>query len=80
MRGEAAKLRRAHREARKGAIRELRKDARFLAGVQQRERREKDREYADWLHKVHATLEGERAEQKALENEKARAKRRAGKK
>jgi nucleolar protein 14 len=79
-RAEAAKLRRAHRDARKGALRELRKDARFLAGVQRRERQEKDGEYADWLHKVHASLEEERAEDKALEKEKGRVKRRAGRK
>jgi len=77
-RQEAAKLRRQYKEERKGAIRELRKDARFLAGVEQEKQREKDQSYQARMKKVFGSIEVERAEEKALEREKARAKRRAG--
>jgi len=75
---EAAKLRRQYKEERKGAIRELRKDARFLAVVEQEKQREKDKSYHEHMKKVFGSIEVERAEEKALEREKARAKRRAG--
>jgi nucleolar protein 14 len=68
------------RRREKGAIRELRKDARFLAGVEQEKQREKDRSYHERMKKVFGTIEVERAEEKALEREKAREKRRAGRK
>jgi len=77
-RQEAAKLRRQYKEERKGAIRELRKDARFLAGVEQEKQREKDKSYHERIKKVFGSIEVERAEEKALEREKARAKKRAG--
>ena len=64
----------------KGAIRELRKDARFLAGVQQKEQKEKDQAYEDRMRKVFGSIESERAEQKAMEREKAKEKKRAGRK
>ena len=79
-RQEASKLRRQYKEERKGAIRELRKDARFLAGVEQERRIEKDRSYHDRMKKVFGSIEMERAEEKALEREKVREKRRAGRK
>jgi nucleolar protein 14 len=61
-------------------MRELRKDARFLAGVQRQKDKEKDQAYEVRMRKVFASLEGERAEQKAMEREKARDRRRSGKK
>ncbi|TFY63142.1 hypothetical protein EVG20_g6438 [Dentipellis fragilis] len=79
-RNEAAKLRRQYKQERKGAIRELRKDSRFLAGVEQEKQREKDAAYQKSMKRVYGSLEGERAEEKAMEREKAREKRRAGKK
>ncbi|KAI0254820.1 Nop14-like protein [Lactifluus subvellereus] len=79
-RQEAAKLRKQYKEERKGAIRELRKDASFLAGVEQEKQREKDRAYHERMKKVFGGIEVERAEEKALEREKAREKRRAGRK
>ncbi|KIY66708.1 Nop14-like protein [Cylindrobasidium torrendii FP15055 ss-10] len=79
-RNEAAKLRNQVKQERKGAIRELRKDSRFLANVQQEQQREKDKSYRDSLRKVYGSIEGERAEEKAMEKEKARDKKRAGKK
>ena len=79
-RQEAAKLRKQYKEERKGAIRELRKDARFLATVEQERQREKDKSYNERMKKVFGSMEVERAEEKALEREKAREKRRAGRK
>ncbi|KAA1466565.1 Nop14-like protein [Dentipellis sp. KUC8613] len=79
-RNEAAKLRRQYKQERKGAIRELRKDSRFLAGVEQEKQREKDAAYAKSMKRVYGSIEGERAEEKAMQREKAREKRRAGKK
>ncbi|KAL0950116.1 hypothetical protein HGRIS_010113 [Hohenbuehelia grisea] len=79
-RNEASKLRYQLKKERKGAIRELRKDAKFLAAVQQEKQKEKDRSYNDRMKRVFGSLEGERAEQKAMEREKSRDKKRAGKK
>lgn len=79
-RNEAAKLRRQFKQEKKGAIRELRKDARFLAAVKQKEQQEKDRMYNERLKKAHASIDPERAEEKAMLREKAKEKRRAGRK
>ncbi|KAF7302262.1 hypothetical protein MIND_00793300 [Mycena indigotica] len=79
-RNEAAKLRAQYKQERKGAIRELRKDARFLAGVEQERQREKDRAYGERMQKVVGEIQTERAEEKAMEREKAKQKKRAGRK
>lgn len=79
-RHEASKLRAQYKEERKGAIRELRKDARFLASEQQKKQKAKDKMYSDSMNKVMASMGSERAEQKALERDKAKEKRRAGRK
>ncbi|OSD04573.1 Nop14-like protein [Trametes coccinea BRFM310] len=79
-RNEAAKLRAQYKQERKGAIRELRKDARFLAAEQQKKQKEKDREYNERMKRVFSSLESERAEEKAMEREKMKDKRRAGRK
>jgi len=78
-RNEAVKLRRQIKQEKKGAIRELRKDARFLATVKQKEQQEKDRAYNERLRKAHASIDPERAEEKVMLREKAKGKRRAGK-
>ncbi|KAL0577466.1 nucleolar complex protein 14 [Marasmius crinis-equi] len=78
-RKEATKLRNEYKKERKGAIRELRKDAKFLAGVEQSKQKEKDRQYSESMKKAFSSLESERAEQKSMDREKAKAKRRAGK-
>ena len=44
------------------------------------EQKEKDRTYNEKMKKVFSSLEGERAEQKAMEKEKMREKKRAGRK
>ncbi|KAI0722399.1 nucleolar protein 14 [Cerioporus squamosus] len=79
-RNEAAKLRAQYKQERKGAIRELRKDARFLAAEQQKKQKEKDRAYNERMKRVFGSIESERAEEKALEREKMKEKRRAGRK
>ncbi|KIK56355.1 hypothetical protein GYMLUDRAFT_47128 [Collybiopsis luxurians FD-317 M1] len=79
-RNEAAKLRNEYKKERKGAIRELRKDARFLAGVEQAKQREKDKSYNESMKRVFGSIESERAEQKAMEREKTKEKKRAGRK
>lgn len=79
-RNEASKLRYQLKQEKRGAIRELRKDAKFIAAVEHQKQIEKDRSYNEQMKRVFGSLEGERAEQKALEREKAREKRRAGRK
>lgn len=79
-RNEAAKLKAQVKQERKGAIRELRKDARFLASEQQKRQKEKDQAYNDRMKRVFGSLESERAEQKAMEKEKMKEKKRAGRK
>ena len=79
-RNQASKLRYQYKQERKGAIRELRKDARFLAVVEQKKQMEKDSAYNNRMNKVFSSIEGERAEQKAMEREKIRDKKRSGRK
>ncbi|KAG5648744.1 hypothetical protein DXG03_000091 [Asterophora parasitica] len=79
-RNEASKLRNQYKQERKGAIRELRKDAKFLAGVEQQKQKEKDNAYHDRMKRVFGSIEGERAEEKAMEREKSKEKRRSGRK
>jgi nucleolar protein 14 len=79
-RNEASKLRNQYKQERKGAIRELRKDARFLAGVEQAKQKDKDRAYSDRMKRVFGSIEGERAEEKVMEREKAKEKKRSGRK
>ncbi|KAF8659134.1 hypothetical protein AX16_001904, partial [Volvariella volvacea WC 439] len=56
-RNEAAKLRAQYKKERKGAIRELRKDARFLAAVELEKQKEKDAVYRERMNKVFGSLE-----------------------
>lgn len=79
-RAAASKLRYQYKQERKGAIRELRKDAQFLSGVKHKEQQEKDQVYKDRMNRVMNDLEGERAEQKKMDREKLKEKKRAGRK
>ena len=79
-RAQASKLRYQYKQERKGAIRELRKDARFLSSVQHKEQMEKDAAYSKRMKQVFGSLESEQAEQKKMDREKSREKKRAGKK
>ena len=71
-RDEAAKLKAQYKQERKGAIRELRKDARFLASEQQKKQKEKEgpkaweswdkhREHRDWQYSAEAEYRDEAA-------------------
>ncbi|OCF35452.1 nucleolar protein 14 [Kwoniella heveanensis BCC8398] len=77
-RNAAAKLKALYKKERKGAIRELRKDNKFLAGERDREQAEKDRAYNSKMKRVEGDIHTERAEEKAMQREKNREKRRAG--
>lgn len=73
-RNETAKLKALVKKERKGAIRELRKDNRFIAEERARMRDEKDQAYNAKIRSIHAGLESERAEEKDYQRTKARAK------
>jgi nucleolar protein 14 len=73
-----AKLKSQYKKERKGAIRELRKDNRFLADHKAREQKDKDDAYNAKMRKVEGSLQSERAEEKGMQREKEREKRRAG--
>ncbi|KZT60152.1 Nop14-like protein [Calocera cornea HHB12733] len=79
-RNAAAKLRAEYKQERRGAMRELRKDNRFLANEKAKKQAEKDRSYKERMRKVEGTITEERHEEKLWEKEKMRQKRRAGKK
>lgn len=67
-RNEAAKLKSMYKKERKGAIRELRKDAKFLAVEKAKERKEKDEGYEKRMRSVVGSIATtERAEEKAAE-------------
>lgn len=78
-RNATAKLKSLYKKEKKGAIRELRKDNKFLAGVKAGEARFKDEGYKERMRKVEGSIQVERAEEKEMEREKKREKRRAGK-
>lgn len=73
-RNEAAKLKALVKKERKGAIRELRKDSRFLAGERAKMQADKDREYKGKIDKITAGLQEERHEEKRFERTKEREK------
>ena len=54
-----SKLKAEHKRERKGALRELRKDANFLARENLRERKEKDRAYEKKFKRLVAEIQGE---------------------
>jgi len=70
-RADASKLRAEHKRERKGAIRELRKDAQFIARESLREKKEKDAAYEKKYKRLVAEIQGEEGkEAKAYEREK----------
>jgi nucleolar protein 14 len=73
---EGAKLRAQYKQERKGAIRELRKDNKFLASEQAKRQEEKDRSYNERMKKVEGSIQVERHEEKMMEREKKREKKR----
>ncbi|KAI9813067.1 MAG: nucleolar complex protein 14 [Pycnora praestabilis] len=58
-RADSSKLRAEHKRERKGALRELRKDANFIARENLREKKERDREYDKKYKRLVAEIQGE---------------------
>ncbi|KAG8715845.1 nucleolar complex protein 14 [Ceratobasidium sp. 423] len=79
-RAASAKLRAEYRKERKGALRELRKDNKFLAAEKAKRQEGIDTAYRQRMAKVVGEMHTERAEQKQMEREKKREKKRAGRK
>lgn len=76
-RAEAAKLAKEYKREKKGALRELRKDANFIAREKLREKKEKDRKYEEKYRRLVAEIQGEEGrEANAYEREKRARKRR----
>lgn len=67
-RNEAKKLKALYKKEKKGAIRELRKDNKFLAVERAKEQKAKDEAYEKRMRQVHGQIATtERAEEKAME-------------
>lgn len=73
-RAEMAKLKAEHKKEKKGAMRELRKDANFIAREQLREKKAKDEAYDKKFKRLIAEIQGEEG-QEAKQYERERAKR-----
>lgn len=74
-RAEMNKLKAEHRKEKKGAMRELRKDANFMAREQLREKKAKDEAYDKKFKRLVAEIQGEEGrEAKDYEREKAKRK------
>ena len=70
-RAEANKLRAEHKKERKGAMRELRKDANFIARESLREKKERDAAYEKKYRRLVAEIQGEEGrEAKQYDREK----------
>jgi len=70
-RAEMSKLKAEHKRERKGALRELRKDANFMARESLREKKEKDSAYEKKYKRLVAEIQGEEGrEAKSYEREK----------
>jgi nucleolar protein 14 len=74
-RAQLSKLKAEHKKERKGAMRELRKDANFIAREQLREKKEKDEAYDKKFKRLVAEIQGEEGrEAKEYEREKRKRK------
>ena len=70
-RAELSKLKAQHKKEKKGALRELRKDAKFMAREDLREKKEKDAAYEKKFKRLVAEIQGEEGhESKVYEREK----------
>ena len=70
-RAETSKLKAEHKRERKGALRELRKDANFIARESLREKKERDSAYEKKYKRLVAEIQGEEGkESKSYEREK----------
>lgn len=63
-RAEQTRLRKEYKRERKGAMRELRKDANFIAREKLRDKRERDRAHADRERRLIAEIQGEEGREK----------------
>jgi nucleolar protein 14 len=77
---ETRKLKAMYKTEKKAAVKELRKDNRFLAAEKARRQNEKDSEYNERMARTVGVISSERAEQKQMQRMKSIAKLRAGKK
>ena len=68
------------KKERKGAIRELRKDASFLAEERERRRIAEDASYKRKIDRIVGGMQSERSEEKQLDRARALVKKRAGRK
>ncbi|KAJ1941197.1 nucleolar complex protein 14, partial [Linderina macrospora] len=66
-RNEILKLRRQVNKEKRGAVRELRRDAQFIQAERLKEMREKDKTYADKMKKAWGVLENDQSEMKKLD-------------
>lgn len=66
-RNSAAKVKALYKKERKGAIRELRKDNRFLAEERAKEQAQKDAAYNAKMRRVEGDINMERAEEKEMQ-------------
>ncbi|KAI9806801.1 MAG: nucleolar complex protein 14 [Piccolia ochrophora] len=74
-RASSSKLKAEHKRERKSALRELRKDANFIARESLKEKKEKDREYEKKYKRLISDIQGEEArEAKLYDSEKRRRK------
>lgn len=76
-RAQLSRLKAEHKKERKGAMRELRKDANFIAREQLREKKEKDDAYEKKFKRLVAEIQGEEGRE-AKEYEKEKKKRKGG--
>jgi nucleolar protein 14 len=75
-RSEAAKLQKEYKREKKGALRELRKDANFIAREKLREKKDKDAQYEQKYKRLVAEIQGEEGREKNMyEKEKRRRQR-----
>ncbi|KAJ2767870.1 nucleolar complex protein 14, partial [Coemansia nantahalensis] len=70
VRAESTKLRRQLARERRGAVRELRRDAQFVAGQRLHEQAEKDKQYAAKMKRAWSVLEAEQGEMKKLDRQR----------
>jgi nucleolar protein 14 len=75
-RSEAAKLQKEYKREKKGALRELRKDANFIAREKLKEKKDKDRKYEEKYRRLVAEIQGEEGREKNVyEREKKKRQR-----
>ncbi|KAF2791561.1 Nop14-like protein [Melanomma pulvis-pyrius CBS 109.77] len=76
-RTESSKLHKEYKRERKGAMRELRKDANFIAREKLKEKKERDRKYEEKYKRLVAEIQGEEGREKN-EYEREKRKRKGG--